>query len=170
MHAYDTEIRSVDAALGGLVADLKAAGLYDRTLLIVTSDHGEEFGEHGKMGWHSHTLHDELLRVPLVVKFPGSWRAGATMGAQVRGIDIAPTVMSSLGLPIPPAFEGSDLVRFVAGGPHPPPYAIAEIDGGGTAVRSLEWKWDQRALYRLAVRPGREYGRGGTCMPGRPRS
>ena len=154
VHAYDVEIRSVDAALGGLIADLKKRGLYEATLLIVTSDHGEEFGEHGKMGWHSHTLHDELLRVPLIVKFPGSWQAGASLVAQVRGIDIAPTVMSVARLPVPEAFEGADLVRYVAGGERPPPYAIAEIDGGGTAVRSQEWKWDRRALYRLVSDKG----------------
>jgi arylsulfatase A-like enzyme len=150
VHAYDVEIRSVDAALGVLVADLKRRGLYDRTLLIVTSDHGEEFGEHGKMGWHSHTLHDELLRVPLVVKFPGSWRAGTSLDAQVRGIDVAPTVMSVARIAIPPAFEGVDLVRYAGRGERPPPYAIAEIDGGGGGVRSQEWKWDRRSLYRLA--------------------
>jgi arylsulfatase A-like enzyme len=148
VHAYDVEIRSVDAALGGLVADLKRRGLYDRTLLIVTSDHGEEFGEHGKMGWHSHTLHDELLRVPLVVKFPGSWRAGTSLDAQVRGIDVAPTVMSVARVAIPPAFEGVDLVRYAGRGERPPPTPSPRStaaappcvarNGSGTAARSID--------------------------------
>ena len=74
---YDAEIRSMDRAFGTLVALLKERKLYDAALVIVTSDHGEEFGEHGQMGWHSHTLYDELLRVPLLVKLPKSRRAGS---------------------------------------------------------------------------------------------
>ena len=73
---YDAEIRSMDRAFGVLVALLKERGLYDPAVIVVTSDHGEEFGEHGRMGWHSHTLFEELLRVPLLVKLPGSARAG----------------------------------------------------------------------------------------------
>lgn len=156
VHAYDAEVRSVDQSFGRLVERLKASGVYDDTLLIVTSDHGEEFGEHGKMGWHSHTLYDELLRVPLVVKFPGSWQAGRTMGAQVRSIDIAPTILSVAGVGAPATFEGADLVRYVGEGRQPPPYAVSAIDGGGTAVRSREWKWNQRALFRLTDDSGEQ--------------
>jgi arylsulfatase A-like enzyme len=154
VHAYDQEIRSVDEAFGRLVAALRAAGLYDETLLVLTSDHGEEFGEHGAMGWHGHSLHDELLRVPLLVKFPRSWRGGRTMPAQVRGIDVAPTAVTAAGVPVPHAFEGADLVEYVAGGAGPPPYAVAALDGGGTALRSREWKWNQRTLFRLDDDPG----------------
>ena len=90
--AYDAEIRSVDAAFGNLLSGLEELGLSDDTLVIFTSDHGEEFGEHGVVGWHSHTLYDELLRVPLVIRFPGDLAAGSTVEAQVRLLDIAPTI------------------------------------------------------------------------------
>jgi arylsulfatase A-like enzyme len=154
VHAYDREIRSMDDAFGRLVAALRAAGLYEETLLVLTSDHGEEFGEHGAMGWHGHSLHDELLRVPLLIKFPRSWRGGRTMEAQVRGIDVAPTALVAAGVGVPPAFEGTELVAYVAGGTGPPPYAVAALDGGGTALRSREWKWIQRTLFHLSTDPG----------------
>jgi arylsulfatase A-like enzyme len=156
VHAYDQEISSVDEAFGRLVAALRTAGLYEETLLVLTSDHGEEFGEHGTMGWHGHSLHDELLRVPLLVKFPRSWRGSRTMEAQVRGIDVAPTVLTAAGVAVPHAFEGADLVEYVAGGAGPPRYAVAALDGGGTALRSREWKWIQRTLFRLESDPGEE--------------
>jgi arylsulfatase A-like enzyme len=93
VHAYDAEIRSMDAAFGELIDCLRAAGRLDHTLIIFTSDHGEEFGEHGKVGWHSHTLYDELLRVPLIIRFPGGRFAGASLDEQVRILDIAPTML-----------------------------------------------------------------------------
>ena len=57
---YDAQIRAMDDDFGALVALLKARGIYDETTIIFTADHGEEFGEHGWVGWHSHTLYDEL--------------------------------------------------------------------------------------------------------------
>ena len=152
-HAYEAGVRSVDAAFGGLVLGLKRLGMYDSSLLILTSDHGEEFFEHGKVGTHGHTLYDELLRVPLLVKYPGSWAAGSVLDAQVRSIDIAPTVLASLRLQAPAGFEGEDLTPYVAGGPPPPPFAVSAIDGGGSSLRTPWWKWDRGALYDLRRDP-----------------
>jgi len=156
VHTYEAEIRSVDAAFGELVAGLRRLGLDEGTMLVFVSDHGEEFGEHGKVGWHGHTLYDELLRIPLLVRYPGSWRGGSSFDAQVRGIDIAPTVLAGLGLPVPESFQGTDLGIALRGGQPPPPYAISALDGsgGGTSLRSSEWKWDRRALYHLSDDPG----------------
>jgi hypothetical protein len=63
-------------------------------------------------------------------------------------------VLSVVRVAVPSRFEGSDLVRYVADGKRPPPYAVAAIDGGGTAVRTREWKWNQKALFRLAEDAG----------------
>ena len=153
-HAYEAEVHSVDAAFGALVEGLRRLRLYDRTLVVFISDHGEEFGEHGQVGRHGHTLYDELLRVPLLVKYPDSWRSGGTLPAQVRGIDIAPTMLGVLGVSVPAVFEGSDLTRYAAGGAPPPPYAVSALDGGGSSLRSGRWKWDRRALYDLSSDPG----------------
>jgi len=152
--AYDADIRSMDRGIGRLVAGLRAMGLFDRTLLVLTADHGEEFGEHGKVGTHSHTLFDELLRVPLLVKVPGSGHAGAAVEAMVRSKDVAPTVVSALGFPIPKAFEGLDLVAIVEGRVAPPAVALSQLDGGGTSVRTPRWKWVRGQLFDLENDPG----------------
>ena len=107
--AYDAEIRSVDEAFGELLRGLEALGLAGNTLVVFTSDHGEEFGEHGVVGWHSHTLYDELLSVPLLIRFPDGLAAGQTVEAQVRLLDLAPTITSAAGIEAPSTFEGVDL-------------------------------------------------------------
>ena len=155
--AYDAEIRSADRAFGTLVALLRKLGLFDDALVVVTSDHGEEFGEHGQMGWHSHTLYDELLHVPLLVKLPGSRRAGNTVEETVRGIDIAPTVLATLGKTPPSGFEGRDVLGF-----WPSPAGAAEVwssrdvttPAGVFALRTPDWKLIDRRLYDLRHDPG----------------
>ncbi len=154
--AYDAEIHSVDRAFGTFVALLRKLGLYDDALVVVTSDHGEEFGEHGQMGWHSHTLYDELLRVPLLVKLPRGMRAGTTVEETVRGIDVAPTVLAALGRSVPTEFEGRDVL---ASGPRPAEAAevwssrdVAAADV--FALRTPEWKLIDRKLYDLRRDPG----------------
>jgi len=95
---YDAEIRYTDEALiGGLVDQLKALGLYDRTMLIVTSDHGEEFFEHE--AWtHGHTLYNETIRVPLLIKFPACREKGTRVKTIVRLTDIMPTILEEMGV------------------------------------------------------------------------
>ncbi len=95
---YDGEIRYTDEALiGPLVAKLKSLGLYDRTLLILLSDHGEEFYEHGS--WmHTNQLYEESLRVPLIIKLPGSHPRGLRYPGVVSLVDVFPTVLEELGL------------------------------------------------------------------------
>jgi len=90
---YDGEISYTDATLiKPLVNRLKELNIYDNTLLIITSDHGEEFQEHG--GWlHGRTLYNELLRVPLIIKFPNSEYKGARISPISRVIDILPTIL-----------------------------------------------------------------------------
>ena len=95
---YDGEVGYTDAALvGPLVSKLKALGLYDETLIVLTSDHGEEFYEHGS--WeHGHALYDESLKIPLIVKFPGSKFRGRRVGSFVRLVDIMPTILETYGI------------------------------------------------------------------------
>jgi arylsulfatase A-like enzyme len=71
---YESEITRVDEAVGRVLDKVKSLGIYDETLIVFTSDHGEEFGDHGRFE-HGHTLYQELLHVPLVIKPPGRVRA-----------------------------------------------------------------------------------------------
>jgi arylsulfatase A-like enzyme len=95
---YDGEIRFVDDHLGHLFAALRAAGLEDTTVVAVTSDHGEEFFEHGNKA-HRSDLSDVQLKVPLVVRFPSKIPAGLVVNAQVRLADVAPTLLALAGVP-----------------------------------------------------------------------
>ncbi len=152
VNTYDGEIRSMDHALGGLMAYLKEQGLYENTLIVFTSDHGEEFGEHGRIGWHSHSLYDELLHVPLVVKFPGDVHSGVRSPVQVRGIDIAPTILASLGIGVPDEFAGTDLAGVLAGSSPVLP-AISRRDRPARrtfdSIRVPGWKLYQGQLFDL---------------------
>jgi arylsulfatase A-like enzyme len=153
--AYDAEISSADAGFGELVALLRRLGRYDSSLIVLTSDHGEAFGERGRVGWHGDTLYDEQIRIPLMIRLPGGRFRGRTVEPQVRSIDIAPTILSVLGLPAPREFSGTaiDIAGRAAG--HPP-WAVASIDGFSKdlAVRTRQWKWYQGRLYDLLDDPG----------------
>jgi len=151
---YDAEIASADAAFGGLLRSLQSRGLYDSTLVVLTSDHGEAFGERGKVGWHGDELYDEQIRIPLILKLPRSRLAGTTIESQVGEIDLAPTVLSLLGLPVPPEFAGT-AIDLAGGAPAHPPWAVAGFEGRrqGAAVRTRHWKWYEGRLYDLEHDP-----------------
>lgn len=114
--AYDAEIHEMDASLGQFLDALAGRGLLERSILVFTSDHGEEFGEHGLMGWHSHTLYEELLRVPLVIRMPrlsGRRPAVARIAEPVQLIDVAPTLLAATGLPTADSHEGLALLSLL---------------------------------------------------------
>lgn len=103
---YDREIRQMDSSIGSLIKFLKAKDLYDNTLIIVTSDHGESFGEHGLM-IHSPAVYEELIKVPLIIKYPKSSKQSGKTSTPVSLVDIMPEVLSVLGLEIPPGVQGT---------------------------------------------------------------
>jgi arylsulfatase A-like enzyme len=109
---YAGEIAFLDRQLAPFVGELKAKGLYDDLLVIVTSDHGEELGEHGGF-WHGSTLHDEQIHVPLIVKLPRQRLAGVRVPWQVRSVDVAPTITAAVGVPAGEGWTGSDLIAGV---------------------------------------------------------
>jgi len=111
---YDGEIRWTDEHLGRMLAALERHGVAHDTLVVVTSDHGDEFFEHGHKG-HKRTLYDEQLLVPFVLRLPGRLPAGRRVGMQVRLIDVLPTLLDALGVPIPEAVAGRSLLPFVRG-------------------------------------------------------
>lgn len=102
---YDREIANNDHSFGLLIEWLKSHHLYDSTLIIVVSDHGEEFLEHGYVG-HLNSLYQELLHVPLILKFPAQAGAATRVTETWQQIDLAPTVLHACSIPAPPAFQG----------------------------------------------------------------
>ncbi len=113
---YDAEIHANDRGFGAFVEGLKRAGLYEDALIVFLSDHGEELYDH--QGWnHGHTLFQEMVRVPLIVKLPG---AGRPRGLRISGlgqqIDLLPTVLDLLGLPRPAHLQGASLLPLIDGG------------------------------------------------------
>lgn len=155
IRSYDAEIRGMDEAFGDLVHFLKNQGIYDRTIIVFTSDHGEEFNERGFVGWHGHTLFDELLRVPLLIKpATGDFIKPATativemrIDRPVRSIDIMPTILEMAGLIAPDSVEGTSLNPLLQGKPlkEEDLPTISQRDQGGdtidTAVRTASWKY-----------------------------
>lgn len=108
---YDGEIRFVDDQLGRVLDHLRARGLERSTLLVVTSDHGEEFLEHGSWA-HEKTLYEEVVRIPLIVSGPGV--AARREAAQASLLDVAPTILDWAGLPVPPGAQGRSLLAPLA--------------------------------------------------------
>jgi len=111
---YRGEVASVDAAVGTVLDALDRLGLRDRTLVILVADHGEEFWEHGGVE-HGHTVYEELVRVPLIIRWPGHVRAGVRIASQVSVTDIAPSVLDLLRLPLPPGLDGVTMVPALRG-------------------------------------------------------
>jgi arylsulfatase A-like enzyme len=104
---YDAGIRQMDAELGRLFNELRRMDALDDTLLVVTSDHGEEFMEHGRVS-HFYTTYQEVLRVPLIMRGPGI-PAGLRVATPVASVDIAPTLLALAGARAPEPLDGVDL-------------------------------------------------------------
>ncbi len=95
---YDGALATIDAEIGALVAMLRQRKLLDNTLLIITSDHGENIGDHGLMS-HAYSLHDTLIRVPLIIRYPAQFPRGQRVTtSQVQLTDLFPTILESLEL------------------------------------------------------------------------
>ena len=111
---YDGEIAFVDQQVGRLIEGLRARDALERTLVIVTADHGESLGEHGEAE-HAVFLYDAVLRVPLIASGPGA-RHGHIITEQVRVVDIVPTMLDAVGATRPAKIDGESLVPLLQGG------------------------------------------------------
>lgn len=105
---YLAAIRAMDRRIGDLVNTLRRAGRWENTLLVITSDHGQAFGEHGAL-FHMLRVDEPLLRVPLWVRFPGSEFAGREVEKWVSLVDVAPTLYEAAGVPAPASLSGRSL-------------------------------------------------------------
>ena len=146
---YDAGVEYIDGALGEFFENLRASGLWDGLLVIVTADHGEEFGEHG--GFSHDSLYDEVLRVPLLVKWPGGDRGGSVNEALTSSVDLAPTLLSDAGLSVD-GLPGTHLHRRRGDEPvYSGTLSRVVVDGRFKGIFGDEF--DLRALYDLAADP-----------------
>lgn len=138
---YLGEVEYWDQHFGRLLDFMEERGLLDNTLIVVTSDHGEEFGEHGGF-WHGTKLYDESIRVPLLVR-PAGGTAGKVVRDPVRLIDIAPTAVQAAGAEGGPRWQGVSLLREYALRDEHDRLVVGEVDFEGVAATSLrtrDWK------------------------------
>lgn len=112
---YDGSIREMDTQLGRLLERLETLGLADKTLIAFTSDHGEEFLDHGRT-FHGHTVYGELTNVPLVFWSPGRIEAGLSSDEVVESVDILPTLLEISGIEVPEKVQGASLLPLMGGG------------------------------------------------------
>ncbi len=132
---YDAEIAFNDASFGELLDELARRELVDSTLIVLLSDHGEEFNDHGRWS-HGRTLFQEQLRVPLIVRLPGGVAGGRRIDEPARQIDLLPTLLDYLGAAAPPGVQGRSLRQWLAGGRAPasepvPSFALLDLDRQG---------------------------------------
>jgi choline-sulfatase len=109
---YDGEVSFQDAQLSSVMDALAHRELLDETIVVITADHGEEFFEHGSVG-HGHSLHEELIHVPLIVHVPGL--PAQRLNGPVGLVDVMPTVLDALGEPIPEGISGRSLLPMLRG-------------------------------------------------------
>jgi arylsulfatase A-like enzyme len=153
---YDGGIRYVDDHLAAWFEQLRRKGLWENTLLVVLSDHGEEFGEHGNV-LHGHgTAYEEFVHIPLLLKLPGSRHGGHRVGGLASMIDVMPTVLDVLGIDPPVRAQGRSLLPLIEAGE-----PLREHLGVTDAVRSDRWKLveSRPELYDLAADPAERENR-----------
>jgi arylsulfatase A-like enzyme len=97
---YDGALASIDEEIGAFVGWLRQRRLLDNTLLIIASDHGENLGDHGLMS-HAYSLHDTLIHVPLIMRYPECFAPGTRVSQQVQLTDLFPTILDVLRLDFP---------------------------------------------------------------------
>src|SRR5205809_2320419 len=125
--SYDRAVAAADAALGKLIAVLRAQKLFEESIVAVASDHGESLGAHGE-DMHGIFLYDETIHVPLLVKLPQNQMAGKRVKGRVRLVDVAPTVLEVAGVPVPSQMQGQSLLRIARTNPDADQAAYARSD------------------------------------------
>jgi choline-sulfatase len=148
---YDAEISFNDESFGALIEKLRELDLYRDSLLILLSDHGEGFFEHGSVG-HGETLFGEEIRIPLVIRFPGGVASGQRVDTTARQVDLLPTILDAVGAPIPPGLPGRSLLPAARapGAAHEPDATFASLDRAGRVVEAaIE---GERKLIRFRVK------------------
>ena len=152
LHLYEAEIRFNDAGFGRLLNRLAERSLAEDTLVVLLSDHGEEFAEHG--WWrHGKTLYEEQLRVPLVLRLPGGRFAGRRVPGTARHVDVVPTILDVLGLPPDAALPGRSLLALGEGPGAEEDPVCAYLDVDGRSLESVAFAGRKLVRYLSYDRP-----------------
>jgi arylsulfatase A-like enzyme/uncharacterized membrane protein YbhN (UPF0104 family) len=177
---YRGEIEFLDGKFAELLDELRDLGLYDRTVIALVADHGEEFFDHGG-SWHGLTLYDEQIHVPLLIKWARGERAAPpdARGRVSRLIDVAPTLIARTGAAPPEAMQGIDLATDPEARAEKDRVVFSEEDHEGNVLRALRtstWKWIEAnegnprglpttQLFQVADDPGETRDRSGSERP-----
>jgi arylsulfatase A-like enzyme len=139
---YDSSIRGMDAEIARLLERVRAAGLADKTAVVFLSDHGEEFQDHGRM-WHGQSVYSEMMRVPLVIRWPGHVSARRVTDP-VQLIDVMPTLLDISRLTPPEGLQGQSLM----------PLLTAASGGNAGAVSAADSGWRNRPVIMEKIPDG----------------
>jgi arylsulfatase A-like enzyme len=147
---YDGEIAYNDYYVGKLLDEIDDLGLRDNSVVALTADHGDEFWEHGGYQ-HGHTLYDELIRIPFIVRGPGVLSKARRVTADVQHLDLMPTLLDLIGRNAPAEAQGRSLLPLLSGG------ASAPSVGNFTFSEGLFLTEEKKALrgngYKLIYLP-----------------
>lgn len=152
--SYDRAVAATDAAAGNLIAFLRAQSLYDDAVMIVASSHGESLGAHGE-DTHGVFLYDETVHVPLLLKLPKGQMAGKQVKNRARLLDVAPTILESVGIPVPTQMQGQSLLRIAqaTSQTEQPAYTRSDFAHQGFQCAALESWRAGKYLYIRAPKP-----------------
>jgi choline-sulfatase len=150
--SYNAAVTAADAALGKLIAALRASKSYDDALIVVASDHGKSLGAHGEET-SGVFLYDETVHVPLLLKFPKNQNAARRVTARARLVDVAPTILEIAGVPVPSQMQGQSLLRIARTNTDQPVYSMSIFPQQAFGWSTLESWRAGRYLYIRAPKP-----------------
>ena len=139
---YDAEVAFLDESIGQFLTELGRLGLSDDTLVVLVADHGEEFHDHGRFS-HGRTLYGEVTYVPLIIRLPRGDEGGQHVTPLARQIDILPTVLAHVGVPVPDHVDGRALLSEQDGASPERHEAFSQTNLGGPSLAAVEvegWK------------------------------
>jgi arylsulfatase A-like enzyme len=162
---YDGEVKQTDHDLGEMLKYLKDRGLFDSSIVIILGDHGEQFYEHGHTSHHG--VYEELIHIPLALSIPGPGPRSKTVDSLVSQVDVLPTILDFLRIPIPDACQGRSIKPVIEGESEAVnEFVFAEYTGGAVpdchTVRSARYKYyqvagDEQFAYDLTKDPGERH-------------
>ncbi|MEM9188404.1 MAG: sulfatase [Myxococcota bacterium] len=159
---YDGEITYHDTHMAAIFDGLRRRDLADNTMVVITSDHGEEFFDHDSVG-HGHTVYQELLHVPLVVRVPGITERPVAVDDTVGLVDVVPTILDALAVDVPDEVSGRSFLPELRGErPDAPRFAVSGFMRGWRTIVVGRYKLIQRTerrtmIYDLTADPNEEH-------------